>query len=737
MPPAPFTVLFKAVAGGVTTYTLQATLEVITNPAVTGTQNDPLVSISAADAAWVTLAATAVPDGGDVVDANDLGTAAYAATGDFDAAGAAATAQAASVPIAQTVETKTADYTITINDAAKILETSGVLSITLPGGLANSIHLTTVNIANGTVTFHSDTGIISSSGRSLVNAGDTAQIIYNQAKNEWRLFGDLAVAVSYVMRDEFTTTEAAPLASPRTMEPGPGTLTIVDTTPTYSIVGGELVVGTGNVSNYTDPQIYSDEYTNRPGLMAYFGLNAYYMAANQGYAGLASGITGVPASPSFWLYYHQMRANTSSQQGSDGRVIFLQSTTAVDGVQVELAVISRGTGVFFATRANGDMWRIVYMDTTTTAAKYRLRLHGLGRPVNYKEIGLLQLRGNWAVEGAYGMAIANHPTVTAGQVITGAANCWIQYTVTAVTGVTQELMVRYIDDDNCVIIRMSQADSTIKLIEKIGGTETERATAAQTWTNGSSYKLLVSLDTYTLNAFIGVTTKLFYSKLTTGVTETSIKVSYAGTLLTVWPLEVYLETPNINAGRKCFLVVGDSKVLGLSDDTSPYGNGQNGFPLYLRQSSGMIEVTPRSGYSGKTLADIVSTYLYPDMAQSYFNPDFVLLNIGANDVAAIPAQSTWEANLATCLDAWHTRYPKAHIYITRPWRQTYDAQCNLLAGYIDNVIATRSEFAHLGVDERIFLKGSDNGATYTSDGIHPNHLGHVLSANEWRKLLNV
>ena len=84
-----FTVLFKAIVTGVTTYTLEATLEVIANPAVTGTQNDPLVSISAADAAWVTLAATAVPDGGDVVDANDLGTAAYAATGDFDAAGAA------------------------------------------------------------------------------------------------------------------------------------------------------------------------------------------------------------------------------------------------------------------------------------------------------------------------------------------------------------------------------------------------------------------------------------------------------------------------------------------------------------------------------------------------------------------------------------------------------------------------------------------------------------------------
>ena len=82
-----FTVVFKAVATGVTTYTLEATLEVITNPSVTGTQNDPLVSISAADAAWVTVGAAG---GG-------LGDAAYEDTTAFDAAGTATTAQAAAI----------------------------------------------------------------------------------------------------------------------------------------------------------------------------------------------------------------------------------------------------------------------------------------------------------------------------------------------------------------------------------------------------------------------------------------------------------------------------------------------------------------------------------------------------------------------------------------------------------------------------------------------------------------
>ena len=105
-----FTVLFKAVAGGVTTYTLQATLEVITNPAVTGAQNDPLVSISVADAAWLTAASARLADGDDVATRDNDGTAGNLTVLDasgnavdagygssaFDAAGAAAAAQAAS-----------------------------------------------------------------------------------------------------------------------------------------------------------------------------------------------------------------------------------------------------------------------------------------------------------------------------------------------------------------------------------------------------------------------------------------------------------------------------------------------------------------------------------------------------------------------------------------------------------------------------------------------------------------
>ena len=75
-----YALVFRAVVSGTATYTLDAALDVQVNPSATATQNPPLVGVSADEAAWLTVSEA----GG------ALGAAAYADTGDFDAAGAAA-----------------------------------------------------------------------------------------------------------------------------------------------------------------------------------------------------------------------------------------------------------------------------------------------------------------------------------------------------------------------------------------------------------------------------------------------------------------------------------------------------------------------------------------------------------------------------------------------------------------------------------------------------------------------
>lgn len=55
--------------------------------------------------------------------------------------------------------------------------------------------------------------------------------------------------ITYLLRDEFTTDAAAPLASPRTCEPGPGTL-VVNVPTQMSISGGKLVASAGASANH-------------------------------------------------------------------------------------------------------------------------------------------------------------------------------------------------------------------------------------------------------------------------------------------------------------------------------------------------------------------------------------------------------------------------------------------------------------------------------------------------------
>ena len=56
-------------------------------------------------------------------------------------------------------------------------------------------------------------------------------------------------AVQFLFRDDFITDEGAPMVSPRTAEPGPGTWTLVDGGNDVSIVGEELIIADENANN--------------------------------------------------------------------------------------------------------------------------------------------------------------------------------------------------------------------------------------------------------------------------------------------------------------------------------------------------------------------------------------------------------------------------------------------------------------------------------------------------------
>jgi len=109
---------------------------------------------------------------------------------------------------------------------------------------------------------------------------------------------------------------------------------------------------------------------------------------------------------------------------------------------------------------------------------------------------------------------------------------------------------------------------------------------------------------------------------------------------------------------------------------------------------------------------------------------------GANDWSGgLPAEVTWEADYEAILDAIHAKWPTVRVYIMRPWDRGHDADAAIVSGWITTIQTARSSFVTVGPDEAVWLKGADNGATMTTDGVHYSAAGNAEAAIQWQAVL--
>jgi lysophospholipase L1-like esterase len=108
---------------------------------------------------------------------------------------------------------------------------------------------------------------------------------------------------------------------------------------------------------------------------------------------------------------------------------------------------------------------------------------------------------------------------------------------------------------------------------------------------------------------------------------------------------------------------------------------------------------------------------------------YALINLGVNsiqDQTETPTKTFYQY----IIDAINTKWPLCKIYITKPWARGSDSYADTLAGWIDDLITANPGVAYLADDERGWYKGADNGATMTSDGIHPSAAGNAEKINQ-------
>ena len=331
-----------------------------------------------------------------------------------------------------------------------------------------------------------------------------------------------------------TPDQAAPLSATYREAGAVGALTVVDTESKLSIAAGALVVASGKAAPaYGDPSMIAATAVARVTGRAVVATVAI-SGANDARFGFA--LTAASECNAF-----RFNATNQVRLAEGGVGLNLLIGTLTTALANQYAVVLRSAGAWHLVRAPADaLWTLLYVATVQPSPSVYAVMSNTNATISATNFRVADLPGAWASD--YGIATDRKATSAATDTITHTANCLVEHTITAATGVTQELWVRRTDASNGWIVRMSQAGSTIKLIEVVAGVETERASTAQTWTNGTAYRVVVICDGTTITPYVANVAKTGYASASTNQSATTAYVDTAGADLVSWPRTVSLPT---------------------------------------------------------------------------------------------------------------------------------------------------------------------------------------------------
>lgn len=407
----------------------------------------------------------------------------------------------------------------------------------------------------------------------------------------------------------------------------------------------------------------------------------------------------------------------------------------------ELAIIQKDISALVAVKGGAwANWTLLHVGNyrfsspESNGSSYQQHINlTVNSAVEVSEMFERELGGIWGKSTTFAELVEND---TAANPYTGTmseANMLVELEWTITSSEVLDIMIRRTDDNNCWIARCTQADDTMKLFEKNGGTETQRATASgMGWTAGETRPIFVRAEGNTIaygnNAF-----KNSYASASFNNSVTGIKISSTASggvkRVRAYPLSLPVafvpETMAKGTDPINIFLVGDSKTNLSSFDH------YLAFAIEEGQNIGAYCSRPdKIGIGGAGVATI-NTNMATYLSTRNHVPDYILVNLGVNDFDT-QVEGTWKSDYTDILDALHAKWADARIYCMKTWRQGYDTQADTQAGWLDAVIATRSSFTFAGPDERVWLKGGDDGATMTTDGIHYSTAGQAEALLQWK-----
>ena len=296
--------------------------------------------------------------------------------------------------------------------------------------------------------------------------------------------------ISYLLRDLFTTADAAPITSPRTCEPGPGTWTAVETDgATLAISGGKLLM-TGSNSSYNHCSI-SAESDIAAGVGR--GICFKLQKATAGVAG----------------YMEMDSANSDGRIWWHGVNLKLGQNTLVGLAPAGFDSTAAHYGYVAIFRGTGGVWiidgKLLHKEDTvwSNSIQPRVRVYtGAASAFSLGFVESLDLPANGYAEwdADYSTVTDSETNPSTGTAIDCAADCWVTGTVTVEDTKYVYVYIRYTDANNWV--RMSiGTDRVVKLQKNVATSVTDVATGS-TLTDATNYRYDIVANGTTVTVYI-------------------------------------------------------------------------------------------------------------------------------------------------------------------------------------------------------------------------------------------
>lgn len=355
------------------------------------------------------------------------------------------------------------------------------------------------------------------------------------------LSGTLA-PLTYAFLDRFSTNAAAPLTTPRTAEPGPGALVIVDTNSMMSITGQALTfAGTNAVADRLAP---AGTLARQAGRCFLFHLQD---VTQMGASGGSTRIGWDTADNSSMLTYG-FDFSVGSYRVKSGNGVLVTETATM--VPAWYGLLMRATGALALRRAAGaGRYTVEWVYALSSAALFHKLYFATGELHTFKmdRWAVVDFAAPLTTDAGIATSITAAPASGATAVME--PDALVEFTWTVATGQTLELDIRRTDANNRWCIRCSQAGSTMKLIEIVAGVETERASSATTFTNATVHRLVAAAYGNTIKTWEGLsstdalTAKASYTSASFNNTATGVRVAgfVTGANLIAWPRYLQLQ----------------------------------------------------------------------------------------------------------------------------------------------------------------------------------------------------